>query len=99
MQHTAHLEYSVEHEDEEYTVDYQATISVDNDYGADADGNRGIRMVEVEVEIEDYPSWCTSDADRSKLADEIQLEAEAHDFSQYASERDEYEQDRERDER
>ena len=78
MQNTQHLEYYGEHEDEEYTVDYKATISVDNNYGADADGNRGMRVVEVEVEIEDYPKWCISDKDRSELEEAVQQEAEEH---------------------
>lgn len=31
------------------------TITVDKNWGADADGNRGIRMVEIELDKDDEP--------------------------------------------
>jgi hypothetical protein len=56
------------------TVQIDYTISVDNNYGADADGRRGIRLVEVEdVEASVAPEVATT-----LLAEELaQVKADA----------------------
>lgn len=46
-------EFYIEHEDREFTVTVSAWLTNEHDYGADADGNRGIYMQWVDdIQVE-----------------------------------------------
>ncbi len=66
------IEGTVVYEDElyvEHEVDYQVTLEIDNNYGADADGNRGTKAVFVGDVDYEYPKEDMTDAAKVYLYD------------------------------